>query len=56
MLIMGLLRLIGKYFGLFPLVVSMAVISLLLVVVTIKIVLSAMREKKQGTDIFNKKK
>ena len=55
-LIMGLLRLIGKYFGLFPLVVSMAVISLLLVVATIKIALPAMREKKQGTDIFNKKK
>ncbi len=46
LLVMGLLRFIGKYFGLFPLVLSMAAISLLLVVATIKIALPAMREKK----------
>ncbi len=54
LLVMGLLRLVGKYFGLFPLVVSMALISLLLVGATIKIGIPAMREKKGVTDLGQK--
>lgn len=46
LLVMGLLRFIGKYFGIMPLVISMAIISLLLVFATIKFALPAMREKK----------
>ncbi len=46
LLVMGLLRFIGKYFGVMPLVFSMATISLFLVWATIKFAFPAIKEKK----------